>query len=215
MKFKNYFPLIILLISIVFSANAEVKNSTSFYKKMLNDPDAVYFTEKNFKISNDGKTDVSEALQGAINKLKLEQNFGIIFIPEGTYIISKTIYIPAAIRIIGYGQKRPLFVLKKNTPGYQTPVLADKGKANYMFWFTSSVVEPGKSVSDAGAGTFYSALTNIDIKIEDGNPEAVALRTHFAQHSFISHCDIYTGKGKAGLFDIGNEMEDVRFFGGN
>lgn len=215
MKFKNFLQLVILLISVGFSAKAEIKTSASFYKKILNDPDAVYFTDKNFKISNDGKTDVSDALQGAINKLKLEQNFGIIFIPEGTYIISRTIYIPAAIRIIGYGQKRPLFVLKKNTPGYQAPVLSDKGKANYMFWFTSSVVEPDKSVNDAGAGTFYSALTNIDLKIEDGNPEAVALRTHFAQHSFVSHCDIYIGKGKAGLFDIGNEMEDVRFFGGN
>jgi hypothetical protein len=43
----------------------------------------------------------------------------------------------------------------------------------------------------------------------------VALRTHYAQHSFVSHCDIYTGNGKAGLFEIGNEMEDVRFFGGD
>ena len=72
--------------------------------------------------------DVTEALQGAINKLKLEQNFGIIFIPEGTYTISRTIYIPAAIRIIGYGRKRPVFVLRKNTPGYQEPVVTDKGK---------------------------------------------------------------------------------------
>jgi sugar lactone lactonase YvrE len=192
-----------------------VKPNSSYYKQKPNDPEAVYFTTKDFNITADGKTDVSYALQGAINKLKLEQNFGIIFIPEGTYAISRTIYIPAAIRIIGYGAKRPVFVLKKNSPGYQTPVVSDKGKANYMFWFTGSVVETGRSVNDAGAGTFYSALSNVDLKIEDGNPEAVALRTHYAQHSFISHCDIYAGEGKAGLFDIGNEMEDVRFFGGD
>jgi hypothetical protein len=214
MKHKSSFLFIILIISVVFSSNAGVIASKSFYKQKPDDPEAVYFTKENFKISADGKTDISAALQGVINKLKLEQNYGIIFIPEGTYTISRTIYIPAAIRIIGYGQNRPLIVLKKNTPGYQTPVLSDKGKANYMFWFTSSVVEPEKSVNDAGAGTFYSALTNIDLKIEDGNPEAVALRTHFAQHSFVSHCDIYAGKGKAGLYDIGNYMEDVRFFDG-
>jgi hypothetical protein len=215
MTLKNHILLFTFFISVVYSTNAKVVNSNSFYKKKLNDPEAIYFTQKDYKISADGKTDVSDALQGAINKLKLERNFGIIFIPEGIYTISRTIYIPAAIRIIGYGQKRPVFVLKKNTPGYQTPVLSDKGKANYMFWFTSSVVESNGSVNDAGAGTFYSAFSNIDLKIEDGNPEAVALRTHFAQHCFISHCDIYTGKGKAGLFDVGNEMEDVRFFDGD
>ncbi len=212
---KQFLKIILLILFAHFSVSkAVVPKSSSFYRLKPSDPEAVYFTPDNYKIKADGKTDVTEALQGAINKLKLEQNFGIIFIPEGTYVISKTIYIPGAIRIIGYGQKRPVFVLKKNTPGYQEPVLSDKGKANYMFWFTSSVVEEGKPVNDAGAGTFYSCLSNIDIVIEEGNPEAVALRTHYAQHSFVSHCDVNIGKGKAGLFDIGNYMEDVRFFGG-
>ncbi len=211
---------ILLLIFFILAAHfpgsiAAVTESTSLYKLRPSDPEAVYFTSDNFRITSDGKTDVTEVLQSAINKLKLEQNFGIIFIPEGKYVISGTIYIPAAIRIIGYGQKRPVFILRKNTPGYQVPVDTDKGKANYMFWFTSSVVEPGKPVNDAGAGTFYSCLSNIDIVIEDGNPNAVALRTHYAQHSFVSHCDINIGRGKAGLFDIGNFMEDVRFFGGD
>lgn len=83
-----------------------------------------------------------------------------------------------------------------------------------MFWFTDNLVNESEKPRDAGAGTFYSAISNIDLRIEDGNPHAVALRTHFAQHSFVSHVDIYIGKGKAGLFDVGNEMEDVRFFGG-
>jgi Pectate lyase superfamily protein len=215
MKQKSLFILIILSLCGSMSANYEVSESKSYYKLKPEDQDAIYFTSDNYKIKSDGNSDISDELQGAIDKLKLENNFGIIFIPEGVYAISKTIYIPAAIRIIGYGKKRPLIVLRKNTPGYQTPVPSDKGKSNYMFWFTSSVVEKGKPVNDAGAGTFYSALSNIDLKIEDGNPEAVALRTHFAQHSFVSHCDIFIGKGKAGLFDIGNEMEDVRFFGGD
>ncbi len=196
-------------------SRCDVTGSRSVYMMKPGDPDAVYFTAENFSITADGKSDITDKLQGAINKLKLENNFGIIFIPEGIYTVSRTIYIPGAIRIIGYGKKRPLIVLRRNTPGYQEPVANDKGKANYMFWFTSGVPEPGKPVGDAGAGTFYSALSNIDLKIEDGNPQAVALRTHFAQHSFISHCDIFIGKGKAGLFDVGNEMEDVRFFGGD
>jgi len=215
MRYHQLILLFILSLTTISQTYSEVNHSESLYKKKLTDAEAVYFSPENYKITTDGKTDISDLLQGAINKMKLEKNFGIIFIPEGTYTISKTIFIPAAIRLIGYGEKRPLIVLKKNSPGYQTPVLSDKGEANYMFWFTSSVAEPQKPVNDAGAGTFYSALSNIDLKIEDGNPEAVALRTHYAQHSFISHCDLTIGKGKAGMFDVGNEMEDVKFYGGD
>ena len=207
------FQLIVAFsVSILLAANT---SSKSFYTQKPNDTEAVYFTPDKFDIQTNGKKDVSDELQKAINQVKKDKNFGIIFIPEGTYTISKTIFIPAAIRLIGYGTKRPLFVLAKNSPGFQTPDPDDKGLAKYMFWFTSSIVKSDKSVNDASAGTFYSALSNIDLKIDEGNPSAVALRTHFAQHSFISHCDIQIGNGKAGLFDVGNEMEDVRFYGGD
>jgi hypothetical protein len=104
--------------------------------------------------------------------------------------------------------------LKKNSPGFQQENPKDKGKAAYMFWFISNVDSTG-AIHDASAGTFYSALSNIDLKIEDGNQAAVALRTHFAQHSFIAHCNIEIGNAKAGLFDVGNMIEDVQFFGGD
>lgn len=187
----------------------------SIYTQRPNDPEAFYFTPENYNITADGKTDVSEALQAAINQVKQERNFGILYIPEGKYKISKTIYIPGSIRLIGYGNTRPEFILAKNSPGYQAEVANDKGKANYMFWFTGGIVQPGRGVGDAGAGTFYSAMSNVNLRIEDGNPHAVGLRTHYAQHSFISHLAVYIGKGKAGLFDIGNELENVAFFGGD
>jgi hypothetical protein len=215
MKSIKYILLIPWMIFSWLPGRAGITPGVSYYQGKPEDAEAVYFTPENFGIRTDGKSDITVLLQKAINKLKLEQNLGIIFIPEGTYILSKTIYIPAAIRLIGYGKKRPMIVLRKNSPGFQAADSSDKGKARYMFWFTGSVVDSSGTVNDAGAGTFYSALSNIDLKIEEGNPFAVALRTHYAQHSFVSHCDIFTGQGKAGMFDIGNEMEDVRFFGGD
>ena len=186
----------------------------SVYKQKPNDPEAVYFIPENYGLT--GKNaDVSDALQKVINDLKTEKNFGIVFIPEGEYRISKTIYIPQAIRLIGYGAKRPVIILTRNSPGFQQEVPADRGKANYMFWFVSRITGADGRIQDAGAGTFYSAMSNINLVIEDGNPHAVALRTHYAQHSFISHVDVQIGKGKAGLFDVGNEMENVRFYGGD
>lgn len=212
---KRNLTTIFVIICMTALSSAAITSTTSFYLQKPNDPEAVYFTSGKFDIQINGKKDVSDELQKAINQVKSDKNFGIVFIPEGTYLISKTIYVPAAIRLIGYGNKRPLIILGKNSPGFQIADPSDIGKAKYMFWFTGGIVETGRSPRDAGAGTFYSAISNIDLKIEDGNPVAVALRTHFAQHSFVSHCDIIIEKGKAGIFDVGNEMEDVRFFGGD
>ena len=41
----------------------------------------------------------------------------------------------------------------------------------------------------------------------------MVLRAHFAQHGFVSHCVFDIGEGKAGIFDVGNEMENLVFFG--
>lgn len=200
------------LLCLVSSALLAVRPE-SVYPLKPDDPEAFYFTPENYGFRPGA--DVSDVLQQAINQVKRVRNFGILFIPEGTYYISKTIYIPNAIRLIGYGRHRPEFILKENSPGFQEEVPGDKGKANYMFWFTGGMVQEGQQPRDAGAGTFYSALSNINLRIGDGNPHAVALRTHYAQHSFVSHSVVHIGNGKAGLFDVGNEMENVAFYGGD
>lgn len=192
----------------------EYKRGISVYRDRPDDPNAVYLEPGEFPVRGDGISDDTAAIQQAINKVKDSFNYGIVFIPEGTYLISRTIHIPRAIRLIGYGKNRPLIVLAGNAPGYQEEDPLDKGRANYMFWFTDCVPGPDGQVKDANAGTFYSAISNIDLKISGGNPCAVALRTHFAQHSFVSHVDIHIGEGKAGIFDVGNEIEDVCFYGG-
>lgn len=216
MKLRKIFLLWYLLcIAGVLHSQVGTVESKSVYQNKPDDPEAYYLTPENYDIRPDGVMDVSDALQSAINQVKTEKNFGILFIPEGIYRISKTIYIPGAIRLIGYGKNRPEFILGESTPGYQQVIESDKGKANYMFWFTGSMVTEGSEPRDAGAGTFYSAISNINFTINDGNPMAVALRTHFAQHCFVSHSVINIGNGKAGIFDVGNEIENVRFLGGD
>ncbi len=211
---KNIVVLIIILFVVAVNLTATSK-STSVYTQRPIDKEAIYFTPDNYDIRNDGTIDVSDALQQALNDVKKKYNFGIVFMPEGKYKISKTIYIPKAVRLIGYGKKRPMIFLAPNSLGYQKEVENDKGRANYMFWFTSAIVEPNTTPRDANAGTFYSAISNIDLEIKSGNPYAVALRTHFAQHSFVSNVDVHINDGKAGLYDVGNEMHNVRFFGGD
>jgi hypothetical protein len=210
MRNNKYLLTICLLACFAASGAGYLTAATeaSVYTQRPDDPEAYYFTPENYSIKADGKMDVSDALQAAINRVKTEKAFGILFIPEGKYRISRTIHVPSAIRLIGYGKNRPEIILGKNTPGFQD-------EQNYMIWFTGGLAQPGRPPQDAGAGTFYSALSNINIRIEKGNPQAVGIRSHFAQHSFISHCVFYTGDGKAGIYDVGNEVENLKFYGGD
>lgn len=75
--------------------------------------------------------DMTKAIQAAVNKVKDTYNFGIVYLAPGTYHISGTIYVPPAVRVIGYGNQRPQIVLKRNSPGFSTEPKDDKGKAKY------------------------------------------------------------------------------------
>jgi sugar lactone lactonase YvrE len=206
--------------------------AASYYTVRLNDPKAVYLDS--FGARGDGIADDTEAIQKAIDQAQETANQGIVFVQEGRYRLTKTIYVWPAIRLIGYGAKRPVFVLADNTPGYQ-----DKNSESYMVFFAGRRPggqgpmgrggQPGQDPAgrgrggpgqdsgrppDSGAGTFYSAMSNIDIEIGAGNPGAVGVRGTYAQHSFLAHIDFHIGSGIAGVHDTGNVMEDVRFFGG-
>lgn len=198
----------------------------SVYQEKFEDSLGLFFTPEEFPELAAGAEDVTEILQNAIARLIAEQSYGILYIPEGEYRISNTIKIPPSVRLIGYGKKRPVFVLPKGTPGYDgmiPPMEPDELKAafmdgypgaKYMFWFIGEADLTKENPKDANAATFYSAISNIDFRIEEDNPGAICIRAHFAQHGFISHCHFELGNGLAALFDVGNEMEDLTFVGG-
>jgi hypothetical protein len=179
----------------------------SYYPARLDDPKAIYLTQTDFSVKGDGIADDSAGLQQAVNAVQEKTNQGILFVPPGRYRLSKTIYIWPGIRLIGFGSERPTFVLAANTPGFQ------EGPA-YMVFFAGARPRDGEAPPDANPGTFYSAISNIDIEIQDGNPGAVGVRAHYAQHCFLAHMDFHVGSGLAGIHDGGNVAQDVHFHGG-
>lgn len=78
----------------------------------------------------------------------------------------------------------------------------------------AGTVPPNNTVPDANPGTFYSAMSNVDFDLGHGNPGAVAIRFHVAQHCYLAHINFNIRSGLAALKDIGNEGEDLHFFGG-
>jgi sugar lactone lactonase YvrE len=203
--------------------------AASYYPLRLEDSKAVYLTKEQFHVVGDGSADDSAAIQAAIDKAEADHDEGIVFVPEGRYRITHTIYVWPSVRVIGYGANRPVFVLADNTPGYQEGI-------GYMFFFTGGrpggthwrgreqsgvrppmegTVPPSNTVVDANPGTFYSAMSNVDFEIGSGNPAAVGIRFHVAQHCYLAHMDFHIGSGQAALKDIGNEAEDLHFYGGD
>jgi hypothetical protein len=181
--------------------------ATSYYPARPNDAKAVYLTADSFPVKGDGIADDSAVLQQAINKVRETTNQGILFVPAGRYRLTRTIYIWPGIRLIGFGAERPTFVLAANTPGFQ------QGPA-YMMFFAGGGPNPNAPPADANPGTFYSAISNIDVEIQEGNPGAVGVRAHYAQHCFLAHMDFHIGSGLAGIHDGGNVAQDVHFYGG-
>ncbi len=218
----------VLAAMILFCFGLPLWGEESYYPVRLQDAKAVYLTKDQFPVHGDGVADDSAAIQSAIDQAAAEHNEGILFIPEGRYRITKTIYVWPSVRIIGFGATRPVFVLADNTPGYQTGL-------GYMFLFAGGrkntrrsidyatgrppqpiegTVPPNATVPDANPGTFYSAMSNVDFEIGQGNAAAVGIRFHVAQHCYLAHINFHLGSGLAGLKDIGNEAEDLHFYGG-
>ena len=143
----------------------------SYYPARLEDARAIYLTPDAFPVKGDGVADDSTAVQQAIDTIREKTNQGILFVPSGTYRLKKTIYIWPGIRLIGYGATRPRFVLAANTPGYQQG-------PKYMFFFAGAKPHESVAPPDASPGTFYSALSNLDIEIQAHRRLEIPRGTH-------------------------------------
>jgi hypothetical protein len=159
------------------------------------------------------------AIQNAIDKAAGNAaREGLVFVPSGRYAITGTVYVWPGVRLFGVGATRPIFVLPENTPGFQkglgAMVMFTGGKPGRVAVPPQGTVPPRTDIPDANSGTFYSAMSNIDLQIANGNPAAVGIRFHVAQHAFLTHMDFRVGSGLAALYQVGNEGEDLHFYGG-
>jgi hypothetical protein len=200
MSLRFLFPVLLCLTA------AAPAWSTSFYTQRLEDSKAVY-------VAPSGNGDDTATLQQAVDRVQETTGQGIVLLAPGRYHISDTIYIWPGIRVIGYGAERPVIVLPAGTPGF-----GDASHEKVMIFFAGrrprNPEADRSSIPDANPGTFYSALANIDVEVEEGNSGAVGVRARYAQHCFLAHMDFHLGPALAGIHEGGNVVEDVHFFGG-
>jgi sugar lactone lactonase YvrE len=200
----------IFILAVLF---APLARGASYYASKPDDANLVVLNKDRFPgLHADGVGDDTNIIQQAVN---LASSHGqVLLVPQGRYLISRMIGVPPSTRLLGFGAIRPVFVLGAHTAGY------DKAPPKYMIWFSGgrqrrygNTASPG--LPDANPGTFYDGLSNIDFEIGDGNPAAVAIRAHYAQHGVIAHVDFNIGSGYAGIDAVGNEAEDLHFHGGD
>ena len=175
---------------------------------MPDDPSAIVFTQMDFDAYPDGSRDNTKALQKAIDMVEQRDGKGIVFIPEGIYLFCGTVNLWRGIRLIGFGKKRPRFVLGDHSDGFSGPL------SQYLIFCRNVKPKPGEFLRDANECTFYTSLRNIDIDLGHGNHGAVAVRYHVAQLCSLEDCDFYLRDAKAAIEFVGNEVERCRFFGG-
>jgi hypothetical protein len=138
----------------------------SLYTARPDDPKAV----SPIGIKGDGVADDTHALQNAIDTVQSTHKQGVVFLPEGRYRISKTLYVWPGVRLLGYGAQRPVLLLGPNTPGFQDPE-----EPAFMVFFTGQRPKASEAAHpppfrrsarhklnlghpwDAHPGTFYSA----------------------------------------------------------
>ena len=103
------------VLFLLHSAAAQ-EQRPSYYPLKPKDDKAVYLVKDGFPVHADGIGDDSAALQQAIDKVKARGatgansrgGAGIVFVPEGRYRLSQTVYVWRGIRLIGYGQHKPV-----------------------------------------------------------------------------------------------------------
>ena len=79
-------------------------------------------------------------------------------------------------------------MLGRNTPGFQ------EGTGRYAIHFADNRPQADGPIVDASEFTFYSGMNNIDFELQEGNPAAIAVRFHVAQHSALTHMESAAAK---------------------
>ena len=210
-----------VLACLAISAVSWPAAAESVFTSRPDDPAAIYVEAPDPGAGGDD----SGILQAALDRAAASFNGGIVFVASGRYRVTRTLIVWRGVRVIGYGATRPVLVLPDRTPGFQEGI-------GLMVHFTSARppragqpppgrvpfpppgIVPAADIPDANQGTFYSSMMNVDVEVGDGNPAAVAIRFHVAQHGVLGHMDFRMGSGLAAITDIGNVGQDLRFYGG-
>src|SRR4051812_38594349 len=181
-------------LTLIFLFPGAAASAQSVFTSRPDDPAAIHLAAPEFAVRGDGMADDTAAIQAAIDKAGSSFGGGLVLIPSGRYRLTRTVYLWRAVRLVGYGATRPVFVLGDETAGFQQgmgvmlmftgsgpvgqagpagPAAGGRGRVPFP---PPGSVPPNERIADANQNTFYPGITNVDFTIGRGNPAAVAIR---------------------------------------
>lgn len=131
---------------------------------------ATIINVKDFGAKGDGKTDDTQAIQNAIDKAKLRNSGGVLYLPAGHYLISKTLILDRTSGLIVRGEGAMGYKAAYSTPQSSQSALIWNGEPGGTLFHTQGCfgnsyeslafggLAPGK-VREARAGILFLITT--------------------------------------------------------
>ncbi|NJL42482.1 MAG: endopolygalacturonase [Pseudanabaena sp. SU_2_4] len=150
--------------------------------------DAGVLNVKNFGAKGDGVTDDTEAIQALLNAHPNGQR--IIYLPNGTYLVSQTITWPAGTPgkgddykntiLQGQSERGVIIKLKDSAAGFTIPAIP------------KAVIFTGP----APAQRFGNSIRNLTVDTGSGNPGAIGIQFNASNQGSVRHVTIQSGDGQ-------------------
>ena len=105
-----------LVVCLSLLAVPHAAGAASVFTSRPDDPAAVHVDAPDAQPGGDH----TALLQAALDRAAASPAGGIVLVPAGRYRVTRTLIVWRAVRVIGYGATRPVFVLPERTPGFQS-----------------------------------------------------------------------------------------------
>jgi polygalacturonase len=150
--------------------------------------DAGVLNVKNFGAKGDGITDDTAAIQALLNAHPNGQR--IIYLPNGTYLVSATIAWPAGTP--GKGNEYKNTILQGQSEAGVTIKLKDRAAGFTIAATPKAVIFTGP----APAQRFNNSIRNLTVDTGTNNPGAIGIQFNASNQGSIRHVTIQSGDGQ-------------------
>ena len=150
--------------------------------------DAGVLNVKDFGAEGDGVTDDTAAIQAVLDAHPNGQR--IIYLPNGTYLVSRTITWPAGTPGKGDDYKNTIL------QGQSELGVTIKLKDNAAGFTTGSTPKPVIFTGPAPAQRFGNSIRNLTVDTGTGNPGAIGIQFNASNQGSLRHVTIQAGDGQ-------------------
>jgi len=187
----------VLAITVCIALSALSCPAVAIAAGIVFPPDAgvVDVTKAPYNAKGDGKTDNTAAIQQALNDHPSRQ--AIIYLPDGTYLVSETLRWPAGngggsaqkrTTLQGQSLERTIVKLKDHCPGFDDP-----GKRKAVIW-----------TGQKPAQRFRNGIRTLTVDTGTGNPGACGIQFIANNQGSMQHVRIRSGDGAGPIgLDLG------------